>query len=99
MKCGMCGKYFNFAGNIREYKITCPHCGTPKPKPRRCKYCFRILAKKNETDLCFYHAKQKIDFAIIRLKEFSLCAKYQNIKYSIEDGNIILGIIYDEVEE
>ena len=43
--------------------------------------------------------KQKINFAIMRLKEFSLCAKYQNIKYSIDDGNIILGIVCEEVED
>jgi len=43
--------------------------------------------------------KQKIDFAIKRLKEFSLCGEYQNIKYSIDDGNIILEIVFDEVEE
>jgi len=41
--------------------------------------------------------KQRIDFAITRLKEFSLCAKEQNIKYSMEDGNKILGIVCEEV--
>jgi len=43
--------------------------------------------------------KQKIDFAITRLKEFSLCVKEQNIKYSMEDGNDILGIVCEELEE
>ena len=42
--------------------------------------------------------KQKINFTIMRLKEFSLCSKYQNIKYSIDDGNIILSIVCDEVD-
>ena len=41
----------------------------------------------------------KQDFAIIRLKEISLCNKHQNAIKTIEDGNIILSIICDEVEK
>ena len=41
----------------------------------------------------------KKDFAIMRLKEISLCNKYQNMIKTIEDGNIILSIICDEVEK
>lgn len=41
----------------------------------------------------------KIDFAIKMLKELSLCSKHQNAIKSIEDGNVILGIICDEVEK
>jgi len=33
-----------------------------------------------------------------RLKEFSLDVKEQKLKPTIEDGNIILGIICEEVE-
>ena len=27
MKCTKCEKSFSLAGNIRDYKIKCPHCG------------------------------------------------------------------------
>ena len=43
--------------------------------------------------------KEKMNYTILRLKEMSLCNKYQNIITTINDINIILKIICNEVEE
>lgn len=40
----------------------------------------------------------KIDFTIITLKEMSLCTKHQKIKWSIDNCNIIMDIVYGEVK-
>lgn len=41
---------------------------------------------------------KKVNTAIQRLEELGLCIKSQELNPTIEDGNIILGIICDEVE-
>ena len=40
----------------------------------------------------------KIDYAIMRLKEFNLCSVKQKAINSIDDSNIILGIVCDEMD-
>jgi len=43
---------------------------------------------------------KKIDYAIMRLKEFQLCINVQkDVKLSIDNSNIILDIICDEIEQ
>lgn len=43
---------------------------------------------------------EKIDFILMRLKEMSLCINSQkDLEFSIEDGNTVIDIICDEVEE
>ena len=43
--------------------------------------------------------EQKIDLALKMLKELALCNKHQDVIKSIDDGNIILGIVCEELEK
>lgn len=52
-----------------------------------------------QEDLKKIKREKRFDFDITRLKEFSKCVKEQDLGYSIDNGNMIIGIVYKEVEE
>jgi len=56
MKCEKCEKRFNYAGNIRNYKVKCPHCGAIQSERKYPKVTTEMLRKKSYSQ---NHGKEK----------------------------------------